>query len=364
VINVGIIGGETDAAGELIRILINHPDVILRGVCSPEHAGKRLDSYHLGLIGDTDLCFTDKLDTSKLNCVFLVGESWQAHKFVTSIDAPLNKLDMDDEEAEDALRIIDMTGSFLDGSYGMVYGFPEYHRKALVRGALRASVPSAVAVAMELALFPMAKNHLLNGRIDATVELPRKPESRVMERSDSRTTSTVGVQPGYGDNAILASQLSTRLDPVAPVENRPDSETAATEIEREMKVIDPSFNGKINLRLSTHPSRSRGILVDIHVPCNVTVDDVKHLYEEAYSDHSFTFPVDRKPLVAEVANTNKCLLTIDSERPTTSPALPGISVHAVVDALVKGSAGNAVHCMNLLFGLSERTGLSLKAAVD
>ena len=75
-INVGIIGGDTEAAGELIRILLNHPDVILQAVSAPTLAGMRLDRYHRGLIGDTDLCFTKDLDGVKLNCVFLLGEPW------------------------------------------------------------------------------------------------------------------------------------------------------------------------------------------------------------------------------------------------------------------------------------------------
>lgn len=358
-INVGIVGGETEAAGELIRILINHPDVILRGVSSLEHAGQRIDRHHRGLTGDTDLCFVKNLDISKLNCVFLVGESWQAQEFIASVEAPAHRSEVDDEEDdENLLRIIDLTGSFLSGEEGMVYGFPEYHRKALVRGALRASVPSAIATGVELALFPMAKNHLLNGTVKATVKRSRKMVADVSP-SVTFSASTHRAAPD-----ILASQLSTRLDPVAPAEHRPDTERAAREIEAEMRAIDPTFNGRIDLSLATDTSRLRGMTITLDIPCGINVEEVRNLYEEAYSDHAFTFLIDRVPETADISNTNKCLLNIVSDDSGLNRASSaGLRVSVALDDLVKGSAGTAVHCMNLLFGLSERTGLSLKASV-
>jgi len=358
VINVGIIGGETEAAGELIRILINHPDVILRAVCSPEHAGQRIDRFHRGLTGDTDLCFVKSLDPSKLNCVFLVGESWQAEEFISSTATPANRSEAGDDDSEEALRIIDMTGSFLGGEHGMVYGFPEHHRKALVRGAFRTSIPSAIATGVELALFPLAKNHLLNGAIKATVKLSRKsisPGSRNDGASHPGMSSTTD---------FTESQLSTRLDPVAPAEHRPDTERAAAEIEREIKDTDPSFSGNISLRLATDTSRLRGMTVTVDVPCGVNVEEVRHLYEEAYHDHAFANLIDRNPETADISNTNKCLINIVRADGDIEPAgVSGIRITAAIDDFIKGSAGTAVHCMNLLFGLSERTGLALKASV-
>lgn len=323
-------------------------------MCSPEHAGQRIDRLHRGLTGDTDLCFVTSIDPSKLNCVFLVGESWQAKEFMEKVEAPVHRSEAEGEEdSEDILRIIDMTGSFNGGEHGMVYGFPEYNRKSLVRGALRASVPSAIATGVELALFPLAKNHLLGGVVDATVCMSRKS----------------GRQDGQAviPNDFAASQLSTRLDPVAPVEHRPDTERAASEIEREMKEIDPSFSGHVNLSLSTDMSPLRGMTVTVKVACGVNVDEIRRIYEEAYSDHSFTFLIDRLPETADISNTNKCLLNIvPVEELSFGMQLsnePAIKITAVLDDFIKGSAGTGVHCMNLLFGLSERTGLALKASV-
>lgn len=353
-INVGIIGGETEAAGELIRILLNHPDVILRAVSSPRHAGERLDLFHRGLTGDTDLQFVRSLEGEKLNCVFLVGEPWQAREFVDSLkDAPLRK-DIAEDDAEDMLHIIDMTGCFRNGEQGMVYGFAEHRRKALVRGALRCSIPSPMALALELALFPLAKNHLLQGKIHAEIELAHNLDGASTCREMGKNT-----------DISLSSQLSTRFDPVAPTQHRPDAIAAAREALEEIKQIDPYFSGSIDAKMSTNPDMGRGIRVKVEIPASVSIEEVNRLYDEAYEDHAFTYAVDRQPCVADIANTNKCLLYLHDQSADTNMgvnAMPGIRITGVIDNLVKGSAGNAVHCMNLLFGLSERTGLALKAS--
>lgn len=353
-INVGIIGGETEAAGELIRILLNHPDVILRAVCSPDHAGERLDAFHRGLIGDTDLRFVRSLDDERLNCVFLAGEPWQAQEYVESLaDQPLRK-DIAEDEAEDMLHVIDMTGRYRSGEAGMVYGLAEHRRKELVRGALRCSIPSPLAEALELALFPLAKNHLIQGRVKGKIE-----------RAFSLDSASTCRELERGPDASLSSQLSTRFDPVAPRLHRPDEVSAAREAEEELHQIDPCFAGEIDATLSTNPDMGRGIRVVADVPCGINLEEVRRLYEEAYEDHAFAYLVDRRPDVEDIANTNKCLIHVEyaANNPAISVgAVEGVRVTAVLDNLVKGSAGNAVHCMNLLFGLSERTGLALKAS--
>ena len=169
-------------------------------------------------------------------------------------------------------------------------------------------------------------------------------------------------EPQVYDMAV--SQLSTRLDPIAPVANRPDTERAADEIREEIKRIDPSFSGSVKLRMAAGRGHLRGMTVIADIPCGANVEEVKRMYEEAYSDHAFTFLVDRDPEAADVSNTNKCLLSINQLDGAAAPsAVPGIRIKGVLDDFVKGSAGTAVHCMNLLFGLSERTGLALKASV-
>ena len=333
-IKIGILGAETLAAGELIRILINHPDVEIKTVASPSEAGRRVDEIHRGLTGDTDLTVTTTLNPEGHDAVFLCGEPWIATQWMQTNEG---------NQALEELRIIDLTGAFHDGTHNMVYGFPEHNRKALVRGATRTSIPSPAAIAVETALFPLAKNGLLSSSATANIRLAatenfKKP---VPENSDVIT--------------------STRLDPIAPIENRPDSDAIAAEITSAMRAIQPSFAGNVQLTLSRDGALPRGITAVVHTPCSVTLNELERLFDEAYSDHSFTYNIATTPTVADVANTNKCLLNLSY---TTTPAsdMPQLRITAVIDNLLKGSAGNAVHCLNLLFGLSERTGLALKAS--
>lgn len=330
-IKTGIIGGHTMAAGELIRILVNHPDVNIMWVSSPQEAGRRLTDVHRGLEGDTDAAFIgapSEADIENLDAAFVCGEPWEARDF------------MELAGKFQELRVIDLTGAFRDGGSEMVYGLPEHNRKALVRGATRASVPSEVAMAAELALFPLAKNMLLAGDIDISASL-------------ASTTRCQGAAPLPGGDP---AELSTRRDPVAPAENRPDAELAGAEIARAMKAVQPTFQGNARVSLSRDGSAARGIKVTVVADCNQPLTELARVFEEAYADHSFAFLIGRRPELADAANTNKCLLHIRRDENGMT------EITSVIDNLLKGGAGNAVHCMNLLFGLSEKTGLALKGS--
>lgn len=345
-IKIGILGAETIAAGELIRILINHPDIELKTVASESEAGRPVTDIHRGLTGDTSLRVAATLSPQGHDAVFLCGEPWMASQWMQLHEG---------ESEMDDLRIIDLTGAFRDGSYQMVYGFPEYNRKALVRGAKRASIPSAAAIAVETALFPLAKNLLLNDAVNATVNIAATEN---FQTRHILSASDVPVKPSetYADVST-----STRLDPVAPQEHRPDGDAIACEIAGAMHSIHPSFSGSISLRLSRDGAISRGITAVIDTQCGVALNELERLYNDAYDDHAFTYLMENAPTIADVANTNKCLLHMEY---ITAPGagLPMLRITAVIDNLLKGAAGTAVHCLNLLFGLSERTGLSLKAS--
>lgn len=342
-IKVGILGAHTVAAGELIRILINHPDVMLCVLASEEVAGQRIDDVHRGLTGDTAMRVASTLDLSGLDAIFLCGEPWEARCWMEA------NVSMLDQDVDDPKRIIDLTGAFRDGSFGMVYGLPEYNRKAMVRGATRASVPSPVAMAVELALFPLAKNMLLQGAVKVAATI----------------ASTVGET--HSDPGALGSMdvvMSTRLDPIAPIEHRPDTEAFTREIACVLRQIQPTFSSLVTLSLSRDSSVTRGISAVVELPSSLPVSELERRYEEAYDDHNFTYLLSREPVAQDVANTNKCLLHLAYAQNSPDPitATQSLRITAVIDNLLKGSAGTAVHCMNLLFGLSERTGLSLKAS--
>lgn len=342
-IKTGILGGETMAAGELIRILINHPDVVLQQVASESAAGSSVDEVHRGLTGDTDLQMVPDFGPEGLDVVFICGEPWRARQWMERYGAECDAGEV---------RVIDLTGAFRNGDMDMVYGFPEHNRKALVRGARRASLPSPVAMTVELALFPLAKNMLLRGDITGNVCIA---STENFENASLSATSKSG--------SPLDVALSTRLDPVAPLENRPDSDASAREAAGIMRQIQPSFGGAIRLNISRDNRMPRGITARIDVSCGTSLGEVRRLFDEAYEDHNFTYVVDRLPSVLDVANTNKCLISLGyPPEGAAAGAEQKVRVTVVLDNLLKGAAGNAVHCLNLLFGLSERTGLALKAS--
>ena len=124
------------------------------------------------------------------------------------------------------------------------------------------------------------------------------------------------------------------------------------EITQTMRELQPDFDAEINF-VPVRGCFSRGIMAIVYLDIDEDLDTIRQLYEEAYSDHSFTFITDKQPDLKDVVNTNKCVIHLEK--------IDGkLLITSVIDNLLKGASGTAVHNMNLLFGLSERTGLHLK----
>ncbi|MBR5086933.1 MAG: N-acetyl-gamma-glutamyl-phosphate reductase [Muribaculaceae bacterium] len=298
-INIGITGGETIIAGELIRLLINHPDANVKWVSSHSEHGK-LSRMHKGLIGECDLEFSEPL-IDEVDLIFNCD----------SYDSPLCDMALANNET---LRVIELSRSygFVEGR-GM-YGLSEINRKFMVHDCFGyVLIPSAEAMAVLLALVPLAKNKMLNGDVDITV---------------------------YFNNCF---------------NNDINVNSIKQEIFDVIKALDYNFTGRINIKQESGTT-TRSLLANVEVASQADIDSVKDLYNEYYDDHSFTFVVNQKVDETDVINTNKCLLNFASNDGK-------LIITSVIDALLKGSAGNAVHIMNLLFGLHEKVGLVLKAQV-
>ena len=322
-IQVGIIGGAVYTAGELIRLLLDHPDVELCWVHSSSNAGKKVADIHKGLFGETDLVFTDKYDFDCINMLFFCTPHGESRNFMQEHA----------EEMPKDLKIIDLSNDFrlYDGKHDFVYGLPELNRKKMVRGAIHVANPGCFATAIQLALLPLAKNLLLH--------------------SDIHITAITG-STGAGVKPSATTHYSWRNDNVSIY--KPFRHQHLDEIRQTVTELQNGFNSEI-LFVPMRGCFSRGILASIYLDCNLSIEEVTHLYEEYYSDHSFTFissaPVDLK----DVVNTNKCLIHLEK--------IDGkLLITSVIDNLVKGASGTAVHNMNLLFGLSEKIGLQLKAS--
>lgn len=297
-IKAGIIGGDSLKAGELIRLLINHPDVDIAWIHNPAAPGCPVSDIHRGLIGETDIRFSPGFDLNSVDVVFSCLPQGQSTNL------------LDHNTLPPTLRFIDLSGDFLDTTSrsSFVYGLPELNRKAMVRGALHVAVPGSVAMALNLGLLPLAKNLMLNSPVHVSVVTPH--------------------------SACVSCHDET------------------SEV---LRSLQSSFHSPIDI-VSCFTPRSRTTVITAATTSAVAIDQLTNLYNDYYDDHRFTYVVDSPATTSDIANTNKCLISL---RKTGEQLI----ITSTIDSLLKGAAGNAVHCMNLLFGLHERVGLALKASV-
>lgn len=321
-IKVGIIGGAGYTAGELIRLLLNHPDVELKWVHSTSNAGNPVSGVHQGLVGEMALYFTNETPLDAVDVIFLCTPHGESRKF----------LELHKDNIPDDLRIIDLSQDFriADDTHDFIYGLPELNRKYIIRGKHVAN-PGCFATAIQLALLPLARNLLLN--------------------SDIHVNAITG-STGAGVKPSATSHYSWRNDNVSIY--KPFTHQHLAEIYQTLHGMQASFNSKVNF-IPVRGCFSRGIFATLYMDCPVELSEIKKLYNEYYDDHNFTFVSDRMPDLKDVVNTNKCLLYLTKEDGK-------LLIVSVIDNLLKGASGQAVHNMNLLFGLHERVGLQLKAS--
>lgn len=302
-IRTGIAGADTAMAGELIRILVNHPDVELTSAFAPGKVGRKVASVHHGLAGECDLEFSPDINPQELDVIFIDAHSDVADRFRMNTDR------------WPELRIIDMSHcpSLDFEALDMAYGLPEINRKQFVRGCKRAVVPRSVAAAAIIGLYPLARHLLLKGDVTVNYACPKDIDTE--------------------EKADMARQ----------------------EILHVLRKTQNSFNGEIILHHLDEEVSDRGLKVAIDLPCTLDIDELFKIYTDLYDDHNFTFMVGSAMPGYEVEGTQKTLVTLQK------PTQDRLTVSVVADCRMRGGAGDAVHIMNLLFGLHERTGLYLKA---
>ena len=319
-IKAGIIGGAGYTAGELIRLLLIHPDVELKWVNSSSNAGNLVTDVHQGLIGELDLRFTSETPFEEIDVLFFCTPHGETRKFMESHEVP-----------ED-LRIIDLSQDYRiqDGTHDFYYGLPELNRRRIVKeGAKHIANPGCFATCIQLALLPLAKNLLLN--------------------SDVHVNAITG-STGAGVKPSATSHFSWRNDNVSIY--KPFKHQHLAEIRQSLLQLQNSFKASVDF-IPVRGCFSRGIFTTAYLDCPIELSEIRKLYEEYYADHNFTFVVDKMPDLKDVVNTNKCLIHLMKEDGK-------LLIVSVIDNLLKGASGQAVHNMNLLFGLHECTGLKLK----
>ena len=316
-IRAGIIGGAGYTAGELIRLLVHHPEVEIAFVHSTSNAGNRLADVHGGLEGDTDMRFCDSYDLAEADVVFLCSAHGQSRLWLAGHEVPAG------------VRIIDLAQDFRDESEGFVYGLPELNRER-IRRACRVANPGCFATAIQLALLPLAAAGLLTDDVHVTAV----------------TGSTgAGVKPSATTHfSWRASNLSVY---------KAFTHQHLIEIGRNVRLLQPSFDGAVNF-VPMRGDFTRGILASLYTACPLAEEELRRLYADYYATAAFTRPVAHDVDLKQAVNTNKALL---------HTALHDGKAHivSVLDNLLKGASGQAVQNMNLMFGLDETAGLRLKA---
>lgn len=317
-IKVGIIGAAGYTAGELIRILVNHPGVEIAWAQSSSNAGNAVTDVHEGLIGDTDLVFCENCDLEGADVVFLCSGHGKSSAFWAENPCPAG------------LKIVDLAQDFRDESEGYVYGLPEWQKEKIL-GATKIANPGCFATAIQIALLPLASKGLLKEEIQVT----------------AITGSTgAGVKPG------ATTHFSWRNDNISTY--KVFGHQHLLEIRRDLGILNGGDLPEINF-VPVRGDFARGIFASVYTECDLSEEDAKALYEDFYRDAAFTFCSDAPLDLKQVVNTNKALVHVEKHGGK-------LVVSSVIDNLLKGASGQAVQNMNLICGLPETAGLKLKAS--
>lgn len=320
-IKAAIIGGAGYAGGEMIRILINHPDVQLRYVHSRSNAGRCLYEVHADLLGDTAMKFTDVFDWDIDVVFFCMGHGASSQL-------------LKDHEIPRHVHIIDLSQDFRLGESAQnrtfVYGLPEWKRNE-IRKAHDIANPGCFATAIQLGLLPLAEVGLLK---------------------EIHTTGITG-STGAGQKLRATTQHSWRQGNVNAYKTL--THQHQKEIRQTFRALQSAFNFPLNF-VPWRGDFTRGIFITSYLECDLSLNEAYRLYNNFYADHPFTHVSDKMIDVKQVVNTNKCLIHLEKVDNK-------LVVHSVDDNLIKGASGQAVQNMNLIMGLDETAGLRLKSIV-
>ena len=317
-IKVGIIGGAGYTAGELLRLLLQHPEVEIKFVHSTSNAGNYITDVHGGLLGETDLVFTSEMPFEEIDLLFFCTAHGDTRKFLEAHALP------------DELKVIDLSMDYRikSNEHDFIYGLPELNRRNTCKSRYVAN-PGCFATCIELGLLPLAKEHLLKGDVSV----------------NAITGST-----GAGVKPSATTHYSWRDNNISIY--KPFEHQHLAEIMQSIKQLQPDYEGSIDF-IPYRGCFPRGIFATLVVKCDLDIETLYKLYESYYERDSFTHVVKRPLDLKQVVNTNKCLIHLEKHGDK-------LLITSIIDNLLKGASGTAVHNMNLLFGLAETVGLQLK----
>ncbi len=327
-INVGIAGGAGYTGGELLRILVHHPEVHISFVHSSSNAGKPVSAVHTDLVGDTDLVFTNTF-LGNIDVLFLCVGHGEAKKILAAqpISASVCIIDLSQD--------FRLTQNAVIADRTFVYGLPELNREKITT-AKNIANPGCFATAIHLALLPLAKSGLLQ---------------------DIYTTGITG-STGAGQSLSATSHFSWRANNIQAYKT--------LEHQHVFEIVQSLNQLQSDAPLSTSGEGSglhfvpwrgdftRGIYTSSVMDCSLPLEAIQDMYANYYAAHPFVVLSETSIHLKQVVNTNKCVLQIEKRGNK-------LVVHSAIDNLIKGASGQAVQNMNLVFGLGETTGLLFKA---
>lgn len=335
-IKVGVLGAAGYTGGELIRLLLNHPEAEIVFANSESNAGNKVYDVHEGLIGDTELEFSSEMPWDKVDVVFFCFGHGKSEAFLKEHDIPEN------------VKIIDLAQDFrIRGDHDYVYGLPEIHREEIAKCQHLAN-PGCFATCIQEGLLPLAKAGLLTHDIAV----------------NAITGSTgAGQKPGatthfsWRNNNFSVYKLFTHqhLHEICQTLNelRPEGTP------RVIDTLDEGY-GNDGITVDFIPYRgdfARGIFCTEVVTLDKAVEqeEIAGLYRDFFRDSAFTHYSDKALDLKQVVNTNKALVHVDVFGRK-------VVVTSMIDNLLKGAVGQAVQNMNIMFGIDENAGLNLKAS--
>lgn len=322
-IKASIVGGAGYTAGELVRLLLHHPEVEIAAVVSSTQAGQPLHSVHDDLLGDTDLAFVSELHGNE-DVVFLCLGHGNSREWLLKTTLP------------PATKVIDLSNDFRlaadrdVASRHFVYGLPEMNREQ-IRTADSVANPGCFASAIQLALLPLAAAGQLH---------------------DAVHISAITGSTGAGRGLVETTGYTWRTGNISTYKTFTHQHLG--EIGETLLDLQPGFDKPVRF-IPYRGNFTRGIFASIYTTCELLIPEVQKLYTDYYREAPFTLLSKKEIHLKQVVNTNKCLLHVTKHDDQ-------VLITSALDNLLKGASGQAIQNMNLLFGLEETAGLKSKAS--
>lgn len=318
-IKAGIAGAAGYTGGELLRLLLLHPNVQIQFAHSKSNAGKPIHYVHADLLGETNLLFASQI-SNDIDVLFLCLGHGDAKKFLAENSIPAT------------IRIIDLSQDFRlkeNATDKWMYGLPELNREKISSNQYHIANPGCFATCIQLALLPLAQAGLL--------------------QTDVHINATTG-STGAGQSPSATSHFSWRANNLSVY--KAFEHQHLNEIGESLLQLQPLLNAPLNF-IPQRGNFARGIHASVYTQCTLPIEEAIAIYDGYYSTHPFVH-ISLKPIdLKQVVNTNKCLLHIEKHGNM-------LMITSVIDNLLKGASGQAVQNMNLVFGLNETAGLKLK----